>query len=115
MIKRCTKPFGLGAVERGAGLIDGVALLDQTLVDRTDRCLRRRDRRLVLGDGGAVVSVIDCKERLACLDPVAGDDVDPGNHAAAFDGDRDDLARRLDNAGAHDILFIGAGRGASRR
>jgi hypothetical protein len=115
VIERGAKALGLGAVERGAGLIDGVALLDRTLVDRTDRCLRRRDRRLVLGDGGTVVSVIDCKERLACLDPITGHDVDSGDHAAPLDSERDDLARWLDNAGAHDILFIGASRGGDRR
>jgi hypothetical protein len=33
VIERRAKPLGLGALERGAGLIDGIALLDQILVD----------------------------------------------------------------------------------
>jgi len=42
-----------------------------------DRCLRRGNCRLALGNGGAVVAVVDREERLARLDPVAGHDGSP--------------------------------------
>ena len=49
------------AIERRAGLIDRVPLLDQTLVDHDDRRFRCRGRGFSLGDGGAVVAVVDCE------------------------------------------------------
>src|SRR5215831_2056739 len=55
VIERGAYTLGFGVVERGAGLTNGISLLDQTLVDGIDRRLRCRDSRLVLGDGSAVI------------------------------------------------------------
>ena len=56
VIERGADPLGFGAVERSAGLIDRIALQDQTLVDGGNRCLRRGDCRLALGNGGGSTS-----------------------------------------------------------
>jgi hypothetical protein len=85
------------------------------LLYRGDRSAFRRDRGLVLRDGRLVMARVDRKERLAGVDYVAGHNVDASDDTAALDGERDHLTRRLDDAGARNVIVVGVRGGRDRR